>query len=92
VSPLILAEHDSLHFFRLRGMWLQATHRYPYDAFLSMTGTIFASCPAQGAIVCRAVCNQAMLEPALEWVEHVPGIEVNADLLQLPPVFSTDLL
>jgi len=22
-----------------------------------------------------------MLEPALGWVEHVPGIEVNADLL-----------
>ena len=52
-----------------------------HDAFWSMTGTIFASCPAQGAVVCRAVCNQAMLEPALGWVEHVPGIEVNADLL-----------
>ena len=52
-----------------------------HDAFWSMTGTIFASCPAQGAVVCRAVCNQAMLEPALGWVEHVPGIEVKADLL-----------
>ena len=48
---------------------------------LGMTGTISASCPAQGAIVCRAVCNKAVLKPALEWVEHVPGIEVDADLL-----------
>jgi hypothetical protein len=52
-----------------------------HEAFLSLTGTIFASWSAQGAIVCRAVCNQAMLEPALGWVELVPGIEVNADLL-----------
>ena len=29
LSPLILAEHDNLCFIRLRGMWLQATHRYP---------------------------------------------------------------
>src|SRR5215813_8959019 len=40
-----------------------------HDTFLSMTGTVFACCPAQGAIVCRAVYNQAMLEPALGWVE-----------------------
>jgi hypothetical protein len=80
VSPLILAEHDSSRFTSSRRMWLQATSSI-HDAFLSMIGTIFAPCPTQGAIVCRAVCNQAMLEPSLGWVEHVPGIEVKADLL-----------
>ena len=62
-SP-ILAEHDSSRSIRPRGRWLQVPTSL-HDAFRSMTGTIFASCPTQGAIVCRAVCNQAMLEPAL---------------------------
>jgi len=30
LSPLILAEHDSPRFIRLCGMWLQATHLYPW--------------------------------------------------------------
>ena len=72
VSPLILAEHESLRFIRLHGMGSRPPTSI-HDSFLSLTGTILASCPAQGAIVCRAVCNQAMLEPALGWVEHVPG-------------------
>ena len=66
MNPLILAEHDS---------------SLIHHTVLSIAGTVFAFCPAQGAIVCRAVCNQAVLEPALEEVEYVPGIEVDADLL-----------
>jgi hypothetical protein len=81
VNPLILAEPASP--LLSQTVWHVAPGQSAslHDTFPSVTGTLFASPPAQGAIVCRAVCNQAMFEPALGWVEHLPGNEVEADLL-----------
>jgi len=68
VNPLIMAEHDSPPPLSDHAGCGPGPPLSIHDALPSMTGTIFASCPTPGAIVCRAVSNQAMLEPVLRWV------------------------
>ena len=58
MNPLILAEYASPPQSDDVGCGSRPP-TFIHDTFLRMTGTIFASCPAQGAIACRAVCNQA---------------------------------
>jgi hypothetical protein len=64
VHPLILAERDTppQSDYVECGSGLSTSI---HNAFRCMIGTILAPWPAQGAMVCCAVCNQAMLEPAL---------------------------